>query len=65
MTRLKIYNNATHGDDVLKIYEKNIPSNWTLFEVIVEVSKQFKVGPLDVALEYPNDAILKYNGLTL
>lgn len=32
---LKVYNNSTYGDDVLKIFEKKIPSNKTLFDVII------------------------------
>lgn len=62
---LKVFNNCTYGDDVLKIFEKKMPSNRTLFEVIVEVSKQFKMGPLDMCFEYPNSESIKYNGLTL
>ena len=62
---LKVYNNCTMGDDVLKIFEKKFPSNKTLYEVIVEVSKQFKIGPLDMCFEYPNNIMIKYNGLTL
>jgi hypothetical protein len=62
---LKVFNNCTYGDDVLKIFEKKIPSNKTLFEVIVDVSKQFKIGPLDMCFEYPNSAAIRHNGLTL
>ena len=36
-----------------------------LFEVIKEVSKQFKIGPLDIALEYPDRDYIRHNGLTL
>ncbi len=31
----------------------------------MDVAKQFKIGPLDIALEFPNGATLAYNGLTL
>ncbi len=62
---LKVYNNCTYGDDVLKIFEKKLPSNKTLFDVIIEVSKQFKIGPLDMCFQYPNSSTIKHNGLTL
>ena len=62
---LKVFNNSTYGDDVQKIFEKKMPSNKTLFEVILEVSKQFKIGPLDMCLEYQNNTMIKHNGLTL
>ena len=62
---LKVYNNCTMGEDVLKIFEKKMNSNKTLFEVIVDVSKQFKISPLDMCFEYPNNIMIKYNGLTL
>ena len=62
---LKVFNNSTYGDDVLKIFEKKFPSNKTLYDVIVEVSKQFKISPLDMCLEFPSSSAIKYNGLTL
>ena len=31
----------------------------------MDVSKQFKVSPLDMCFEYPNNIMIKYNGLTL
>lgn len=52
---IKIYNNVTSGDDVFGIFEKKMPSNWTLFEAIVEVAKQFKCDPLEIGIEYPNN----------
>lgn len=64
-TLLKVYNNVTYGDDVLKIFEKKFPSNKTLFDVILEVAKQFKIGPLDITLEYQSNFPIKHNGLTL
>lgn len=31
MSKIKIWNNASHGDDVQRCYEKILPSNLTLF----------------------------------
>jgi hypothetical protein len=31
MVKVKIWNNASYGDDVQKCYEKTVPSNWTLY----------------------------------
>lgn len=62
---LRVYNNCGLGDDTQKIFEKKFPSNRTLFEVIREVAVQFKVGPLDIGLEFPNLEIIRFHGLTL
>jgi hypothetical protein len=39
---VKIINDVTYGNDVLKVFEKKMPSNLSLFELIEEISKQFK-----------------------
>lgn len=62
---IKIYNNCLQNDDTQKVFEKKFPSNKTLFEVIAEVSNQFKLGPLDIGLEIHDFDIIKYHGLTL
>ena len=63
---IKITNNITYGDDVLKVFEKRLPSNTTLFEVFIEVSKLFKCGPQNIQLlEGSNEIPSKFNGLTL
>lgn len=45
---MRIFNELTYGSDVLKVYEKNVPSNLTLFEVIEELSRQFKCSPSEI-----------------
>lgn len=61
---IKIHNKCTYGS-YIRIFEKPFPSNTTLYELIIEVASQFEIDPLDMALEYPNNVMIKYNGLTL
>ena len=47
---IKINNEFTFGDDVLKSFEKKFPSNTTLFEVLIDCCRLFKCSPTDVML---------------
>jgi hypothetical protein len=67
MIKIKIWNNATYGDDVLKCYEKNFPSNLTLYELLSKIGKKFKCGQHELYLQEGNNTAIpsKMNGYTL
>ncbi len=44
MLKVKIWNNASYGDDVQKCYEKTLPSNMTLFQLLSAIGEKFKCG---------------------
>lgn len=44
MIKVKIWNNASYGDDVQKFYEKTVPSSLTVFDLLSKVGEKFKCG---------------------
>lgn len=42
--KVKIWNNASYGDDVQKCYERTVPSNLTVFDLLSKIGEKFKCG---------------------
>ena len=64
--RIFVNNEITFGYDIARSYEAKIPSNKTLFEMLMELSRVFKCSPKDILLKLGEDEIKPTsNGLTL
>ena len=59
-------NNATFGDDIKKNVSGNFPTNMILFDLLTEISLEFKCGPEDLILRQGTRFIpVINNGYTL